>query len=396
MPILPLESAIVHYPWGSRRLLAQWQSRAVPVAQPEAELWMGAHPRAPSSSGGRLLSEIIAADPVAVLGGPVAARGDGSLPFLFKLLAVERPLSIQAHPDARQARDGYAREDAAGIPWDAPHRNYRDRNHKPEIVCALEPFWALSGFRPLAGISELLAEVDLPEIAPEVRRFTAGPGPAALKTLFVGLMDLEGDRKGRLLAQLVAAADRLGDARPEYPWLREISRLHPGDLGVLNVLLLNLVELAPGEALYCGAGRLHAYLRGFGVELMANSDNVLRGGLTSKHVDVRELTDVLTFEPGGADVLRPEGSVYRTPCRDFELSVVDLTRGGVYSAGADHGFEILVAIAGQAEIRTSAPESRCTFRRGETVAVTADTPGYEITGDLLAYKASAGAGRTAS
>ena len=390
MPILPLESAIVRYPWGSRRLLAQWQSRPLPAAEPEAELWMGVHPGAPSSSGGRLLGEIIADDPVAVLGASVAARG-GGLPFLFKILAVERPLSVQTHPDARQAAAGYEREEAAGIPLDAPQRSYRDRNHKPEIVCALDRFWALSGFRPYAEILELVSEAGLPEIAPECGRFAAGLDGAALKTFFVALMGLDGGRRDRLLSQLAAAADQRRDERPEYGWIREISQLYPGDPGVLNVLLLNLVELAPGEALYCGAGRLHCYLRGFGVELMSNSDNVLRAGLTAKHVDLRELTDVLTFAPQAAVVLRPEDSVYRTPCRDFRLSVVDLTGGGVYSAGTDHGFEILVAVTGRGTIRTSTPETMLEFGRGDAVAVTANTAGYEITGRMLAYKASVGA-----
>jgi len=392
MPVLPLEPAVVRYPWGSRRLLAQWQSRPAPVDEPEAELWMGDHPTAPASSGGRPLGEIIAEDPVAALGASAAARG-GGLPFLFKLLAVERPLSVQAHPDARQAAAGFDREQAAGIPLHAPHRSYRDRNHKPEIVCALDRFWALSGFRPGAEILDLVAEAGLPEIAPECARFAAGlDDPGALGTFFVELMGLAADRRERLLAQLAAAADRRRDERPQYAWIREISRLHPGDPGVLNVLLLNLVELAPGEALYCGAGRLHCYLRGFGVELMANSDNVLRAGLTTKRVDLPELTRILTFAPQEAVVLRPESGVYRTPCPDFELSVVDLTGGGVYSAGTRHGFEILVVISGRGTIVTATAE--LAIGRGDAVAVTADTAGYRITGSMLAYKASVGrAGR---
>ena len=231
--------------------------------------------------------------------GPPSGRAN--LPYLLKVLAADEPLSLQAHPSAAQAAEGFARENAAGIPVDAPTRNYRDASHKPELICALTEFHALVGFREIAQTLALLRALDVAELAPHVALLAAQPDAAGLRALFTTWITLPQSVLDRAVPALQTACVRLAQQGREFArearMALELSERYPGDAGVLAALLLNLVVLAPGEALYLPAGNLHAYLSGAGVELMANSDNVLRGGLTSKHVDVAELLRVLDFTP---------------------------------------------------------------------------------------------------
>ena len=277
---------------------------------------MGAHPRGPSAlEGGDTLADLIARDPAAALGPDVAARF-GELPFLFKVLAADRPLSLQAHPSEEQARAGFAAEEAAGIPRDAPNRSFRDDNHKPELIVALEPFEALCGFKPEAQAQDLLQRLGLADLAARQR----SDGTRDL------VQHLLRERDGDLAARAVERAGGFAD-EPACAWAVRLAAAYPGDPGVVVALLLNHVVLAPGEGLFLGAGNLHAYLRGVGLELMANSDNVLRGGLTPKHVDVDALLDVVDFRSRGVDPLRPAGDgperTYDTPAPEFRLSRID-------------------------------------------------------------------------
>lgn len=289
-----LTGVIRHYPWGSRTMLAQLRGAQSPTPGPEAELWYGAHPAAPASIDGQPLTEIIAADPAGALGDRVRDAFGDELPFLLKVLAAAEPLSLQAHPSLDQAREGYERENAAGLAVDAPERNYRDSNHKPEIIVALTPFRALSGFRPVDKTRELFDTLAIPELD----HYSAILDDD-LRALFTTWITIPPASRTELIDAIVAASHNhlhRGD------WISDILHVvidlnerYPGDAGVLGALLLNHVHLAPGEAVHTGAGQLHAYLEGMGVEIMANSDNVLRGGLTSKYVDVPELVRVLDF-----------------------------------------------------------------------------------------------------
>ena len=382
MAILRLENEIMNYAWGSREDIAALQGRPVPSPRPEAELWLGAHPKAPSRVGGRPLDEIIAADPVSALGAAADAC-NGRLPFLFKLLAAAEPLSLQTHPNRTQARAGYARENAAGVPLDAPDRNYRDDNHKPEIICALSEFWALNGFRPRDELLSLLKAADLVEIAPEIAEFRTGAGPDALRTFFAALMSLPQERITRLNAGLFAAADGGLADHLEGSWLRRVHDRYPHDAAVIAVLLLNLVRLDPGQAMFSSAGKLHAYLSGFCVELMANSDNVLRCGLTPKHVDLDELLATLTFDATPSTVIEPEAGVYAAPTDEFELTGIRVRPEAPWRSTADHGFEILVAVRGEGMLDGE------NLRSGEALAVTAHHGPYGLTGDLDLFKAEA-------
>jgi mannose-6-phosphate isomerase len=321
-----LANTVRPYAWGSTTAIAELLGVA-PTGEPQAEMWMGAHPGAPSrvTRGGeaeRALSDVIAAAPERELGDAAVAKFGPRLPFLLKLLAAASPLSLQVHPDLAQARDGYGAEESAGVPIDAPHRNYKDANHKPELICALTPFDGLCGFRAPAAAAELLAGLEVDSLKPYVDLLHARPEDAALREVLTAVLTADPQEMAACVAEAAAAAERLGGAYAPYA---EIARHYPGDPGVIAAMLLNHIRLQPGEALFLGAGVPHAYLDGLGVEIMANSDNVLRCGLTPKHVDVPELLRIVRFEATEPAVLRPEASpsgeeVYEAPIDEFRLS----------------------------------------------------------------------------
>lgn len=301
-----LDSPIRGYAWGSRTALAALQGRPTPSPGPEAELWIGAHPSAPSvlAGSGRRLDEAL------------AAAGAPRLPFLLKVLAAAEPLSLQAHPDSAQAAAGFAAEEAAGMPRDAPNRTYVDAHHKPELLVAVEEFDALCGFRPPLAAADVLEALGVPELAPIVAALRHPDPAVALRDAVTAILRYP-DPKA-----LVAAVA----GRPGAGLAGDLAERYPADSGVLLALLLNRVRLAPGEAVFMPAGNLHAYLRGVGVEIMAASDNVVRGGLTPKHVNVTELLRILRFEVLDDPVVRPvpvdgwPGVVtWPVPVRDFAL-----------------------------------------------------------------------------
>jgi mannose-6-phosphate isomerase len=320
--LVPLSNVPRNYDWGSRDAIARLQGREGSGA-PEAEVWFGDHPGAPALVGdgsGRTLDAWISEEG--------AARGvTTSLPYLLKLLAAKSPLSIQAHPTLEQARAGYESEEAAGVPRDAAHRNYRDANHKPEVIVAIDrDFEALAGFRPVGELAEILDALGVED--PDVRRLrdaldgTEDDARRAITT-FVGAL-LGGNVGGApALIAAIAAADASRFAE-DFAALRRIEEAYPGDPGVVVALLMNRIVLAEGQALFVPAGVPHAYLRGLGVEIMAASDNVLRGGLTPKHVDVPELLSVLDASPGRIALLTPVVEapgveVFAPPVSDFSL-----------------------------------------------------------------------------
>jgi len=359
-----------NYAWGSTHAIADLLGRA-PSGGPEAELWLGAHAGSPSTiedpalvGGFDTLAEWISAVPELALGAggsqtdivPTPPR----LPFLLKILAAGRPLSLQAHPTSEQARAGFALENEAGISVDAGNRNYRDPFHKPELIFALsDTFEALCGFRPLAEVRGIIAELRLLDLASEnpqaaVLDSLEGhlTGPEGLRNTVDWLLrDGRGDDSGEvkwLVERVVALAEHaaflaeggasIGYAR-ELATVRALSAEYPGDPGIVLALLLNRVSLQRGEAVYLPAGNIHAYLSGLGVEVMAASDNVLRGGLTPKHIDIEELLAVLDFTPAPAPYLSPATlapgvSVYRPGVRDFELVRIDADASQVPVPGA--------------------------------------------------------------
>ncbi len=394
LQIYEMSNPIQNYAWGSFTAIAELMGIDKPSEQPQAEIWMGAHPKAPSSiryrGGWHRLDQLIERHPQPFLGTAVIDRFGYGLPFLMKILAVAQPLSIQAHPNATQAKDGYAYENEQNISLSADQRNYKDDRHKPECICALTPFRGLCGFRSIAEILHL-AESVWPETHQSSLSLLKNNG---IKPFFEHLMTLPADRRADLVAR---AAKRIGSIQhesTEFAWILRLQKRYPGDIGVLSPLLLNLIELQPGQALFLDAGQLHAYLDGAGVELMANSDNVLRGGLTPKHVDAPELLNILNFSPMHLNILEPRAmdsseSCYTSPVDDFRLSVIEVRPSMPYVC--DHRFngpEILLCINSINGIQCRSNRQEMILHQGRSLFVPAGVPGYSLHGSGTAYKAS--------
>jgi mannose-6-phosphate isomerase len=396
-----LQGRIQNYAWGSRRAIAELLGNAAPTAQPEAELWLGAHPSAPSlvyrDGGWRSLIDVIADQPERELSAAVTAKFGPRLPFLLKVLAAETPLSLQAHPNMAQARAGFAAEEAANLPRDAPHRNYKDASHKPELLCALQKFEAFSGFRRATDTLRLLQAIGAQSLASHAEVVRQMPDARGLRALYACLASLTETSRHQVVKETLAACaayrDRGGAFERECAWVLRLGTLYPDDIGVVLALLLNLVELEPGQAIYLPAGNLHAYLRGVGVEIMANSDNVLRGGLTPKHVDARELLQVLTFadEPTPILLARLETTeqTYETPAAEFRLSRIEFALGASFRAERRVGPEILLCTAGRLVARTAHDEVH-ELAQGGALFVPASDRAYEVIGAGTLFRATVG------
>ncbi len=393
-----LENPIQNYAWGSHSAIAQILGRPVPSAKPEAELWMGAHPNAPSLllPSRESLAQRIERDPEALLGHDNYVRFGARLPFLLKVLAAEKPLSLQAHPTLEQARAGFDAEEAAGVALDSAQRNYKDRSHKPELLCALTPFSALCGFRPIEATLALFGELEAPNVSSLIEILRRRPTEAGLSELFSTLLSLSPERRAELARETLDRCTQRsaveGPFQHEFSWAVSIGGLYPGDIGIVSALLLNLVELAPGEAIYLPAGNLHAYLQGVGMEIMANSDNVLRGGLTPKHVDPVELLRVLKFNAAPAKVLPGEvqghSRVYRTPTSEFELQSIELSQDAAIPMADRRGPEILFCERGKARVVSGREELALT--QGKALFIPASEPSYAVSGDGILFRASVG------
>ncbi|MEY4922237.1 MAG: mannose-6-phosphate isomerase, class [Pseudomonadota bacterium] len=326
-----MRNTVQNYAWGSTRALTDLYGIPNPQGKPMAELWMGAHPKSSSQvsdANGQWhsLHDVIKQDPNTNLGNDTFQRF-GELPFLFKVLCAAQPLSIQVHPGKAAAEIGFAKENKANIPLDAAERNYKDDNHKPELVYAITPFQAMNGFRTWEDIQALLQPLSAAH--PDIAAFLCEPDTRHLATLFASLLTMQGRSKALALSTLKAA---LNDQSGE-PWdtVRRISRFYPDDSGLFSPLLLNVITLQPGEAMFLYAETPHAYLNGVALEVMANSDNVLRAGLTSKFIDIPELMANLQFIPKPAATLlttpEPRGNelVFPIPVDDFAFSLHALT-----------------------------------------------------------------------
>ncbi|WP_406286155.1 mannose-6-phosphate isomerase, class I [Embleya sp. NBC_00896] len=411
--------------WGSLTAIPELLGVA-PTGKPQAELWMGAHPGAPSQvdrgRGPRSLVELIAEDPDGELGADTAARFGPRLPFLLKVLAAEEPLSLQVHPDAAQARQGFAEEEARGVPIDAPHRNYRDSSHKPEMICAIGDFEGLVGYREIAQTLKLLDALDVPQLAPFARALRNPDQEAALRAATTHVLMLPARLRASVVDAVAAACRRLASNGSPYAEacaaVAGLAERHPGDPGVAVALLLNHIRLREGEAVFLAAGMPHSYLHGVVVEILANSDNVLRCGLTDKHIDVGELLRIMAFRAGPVEILSPEipkgpegprssegpwspGSperagpdpgeeVYATPVADFRLSRLRSTAGrGPYLLDTA-GPQILLCVRGTATA-TGADGEVLDLARGQSVYVRAGEPRVAVTvegDDGLVFRAT--------
>jgi len=335
----------LHYAWGSVDLLPALLHMR-PDGRPVAEIWMGAHAALPSSieiEGQDVgLDEFVERWPQQALGADVAQESGARLPFMMKLLAAGQPLSLQVHPTREQAEEGYRREDAAGIPLTDPTRNYRDDAHKPEMLYALTQFEMMCGFRPVTVIRELLAGLDVIELDPIVTCLEGEDPGRALRSALTELLTADSHHQQALTRAVVASARAHDNRRPEYRLLGDLAQHFPNDIGIVASLFLNYLTVQPGESVFIGAGVLHSYVRGLGVELMATSDNVLRAGLTSKHVDVPELLRLVKFTSAEPERLEPRhlgaAAVFVPPVPEFAL--------WTYTPQSPKDFGTLVTLAG--------------------------------------------------
>lgn len=388
-----LEPAVKAYDWGSRRVIADLQGRPVPSQGPEAELWMGAHPAGPSvvrnCSGARGLDEIVAADPAGVLGADVATRFEGRLPFLLKVLAADKALSIQVHPDRQTARAAFLAQQEMGLATGA----YADDWPKPEVLCAITPFEALAGLREPGEAAGLLRALDVPGLAAIIARLDRGDDEGLIDALRMMLGHADARREA-LLRDVVAAcrarAWEEGEHAEAYRVVVRIAGDHPGDLGAVASLLLNHTVLQPGEAIYLAAGGLHAYLRGVGIEILANSDNVLRAGLTSKPIDVDELCRIV--DPTvPVPVLRPRPdergvTAYEADAPEFSLHRIDSCGAAIDLPG--RGPRIVFNLDGRAQLECS--HATLELERGGSAFVSAADGPVRCSGTATLYVAAPG------
>ncbi|MFQ1945388.1 mannose-6-phosphate isomerase, class I [Aeromonas veronii] len=377
---LLMQNPIQGYDWGSHDSLTTLFGIPNPQGKPQAELWMGAHPNGCSevtlAGSVQKLSSVIDRAPAAALGEATLARF-GCLPFLFKVLCAEKALSIQVHPSKAQAEAGFAREEAAGIDIKASNRNYKDPNHKPELVFALTRYQAMNGFRAIPAILALFERVNLAAIADLTAALATSQNEAGLQHFFHQLLVLEGARKEEALEGLLTYAAAHQDEET-FALITSLAAQYPGDVGLFSPLLLNVVTLQPGQAMFLDACTPHAYVRGTGLEIMANSDNVLRAGLTPKYIDVAELLDCTRCLPKPDDQIllspRCDGAVkhFDVPVPDFTFSVYPAGEHQLTTASA----EILFAIDDTVTLKQG--EQSLRLEKGQSAFIPAATGSYQL------------------
>jgi len=393
--IFKLKGKVQHYAWGGFEFIPLWLGIPNTEHKPFAEYWMGAHPSASSDivtpNGSLSLNELIKGFPEITIGNNVQQKF-GELPYLFKILDVHEMLSIQVHPTKEEAIKGFEEEEAKGIPVGAATRNYKDKNHKPEVMVALSEFWLLHGFLQQESLKKVLQSV------PEFEKFVSLFKNDDYKKLYQHVMEMSQNEVNALLTPLVHRElqrkkdNELTKDQPGW-WVTKLfehqTSVENIDRGIFSVYFFNIVKANPGEAIFQGAGIPHAYLEGQNVELMANSDNVLRGGLTPKHIDVPELLKHTTFKGVAPNIMMGEQMKtgeknYSCPVDDFGISKIELKQSQTYS-GTASSLEIIVAIDGEMQISGT---NNLSIKRGETAAILCgETYNISTPSSVMAYKA---------
>ena len=393
--IFKLKGKVQHYAWGGYEFIPHWLGIPNTEHKPFAEYWMGAHPSASSDivtpNGSLSLNELIKGFPEITIGNNVQQKF-GELPYLFKILDVHEMLSIQVHPTKEEAIKGFEEEEAKGIPVGAATRNYKDKNHKPEVMVALSEFWLLHGFLQQESLKKVLQSV------PEFEKFVSLFKNDDYKKLYQHVMEMSQNEVNALLTPLVHRElqrkkdNELTKDQPGW-WVTKLfehqTSVENIDRGIFSVYFFNIVKANPGEAIFQGAGIPHAYLEGQNVELMANSDNVLRGGLTPKHIDVPELLKHTTFKGVAPNIMMGEQMKtgeknYSCPVDDFGISKIELKQSQTYS-GTASSLEIIVAIDGEMQISGT---NNLSIKRGETAAILCgETYNISTPSSVMAYKA---------
>lgn len=356
--ICKLENKVMNYDWGTFDYIPNLLSVEAD-GLPQAELWMGAHLKAPSIADGQSLGELI------------SKMRTPELSFLMKVLSAKEALSIQAHPKKKDAVLGFERESKLGLDIDHDKRSYKDSNEKPELAIALTEFWGLVGFRMVNEIVKMFRMMCLNSFSREIDDLEKS---GDLRVFFEALLNHE--NKGLLIRESVECSLRYSE--PEFSWIVGLANKYPGDIGVFAPAYLNLIRLKPSEGIFLGPGVLHAYLKGTIIEIMGNSDNVLRGGLSSKYVDKEGLVGILEFEEFVPEIIVPKDGVYHTPAKEFELSVV----GDGFHAESE-GSEILFCLEGLGFIDSA---ETIKISRGDSFYVSPGTR-YRISDNVIVYRA---------
>ncbi len=394
--IYRLHNPIKTYAWGSETAIPELIGIPTVPGRPVAEWWIGAHPLGPSEieqDGGRIpLDRWIADHPEKKLGTRVLSRCSGTFPFLLKVLAAAHPLSIQVHPDREEAAAGFLRETEAGIPLDDPRRTFKDSHPKPECVCALTPFWVMCGFQPIEAIQSQFEpfEALLPT---DVLRNRSEPVSDRLRSFLRSLLEMPSHRKKQLLQALREWLEHQPTSEITTEWVLKLMGAYPEDIGSLAPLFMNVRCLKPGEALYLPPKTLHAYLEGMAIEIMVNSDNVVRGGLTPKHIDIPTLLDIVRFAPQSLDVLQgtPSGSferVYETPEESFRLSRIELSSDASWAIPSTQGVEIFLCTEGRFDVSEwRSEDGKTTIQKGASFLIPGDCPGIQIKGSGTLFRA---------
>lgn len=393
MSLFKLDNVIQHYSWGSKQSISELFGIQNPNAQPQAEIWMGVHPRGCSrvANTGQLLSDILSQNSKGMLGEYTQAKF-GELPYLFKVLAAENPLSIQVHPSKKKAQLGFDRENKLGIPLDASNRNYKDSNHKPELVYAITPFKAMNGFRPVNQIAALFNEAGISSLNNTITEMGLQSEPDALRSIFQLILQLAGAQKDVALRELKTAYSKTNTSEILAEAIdnsRYFSQHYPDDIGLFSPFILNTIKLSPGEAMYLDTETPHAYVNGTALEIMANSDNVLRAGLTPKYIDVPELISNTQFKVKERSNLLVTPLVHHNtakfpvPVEDFGFEVIESSP----SQQCHHlrSAEILFCIDGSVTITSD--EEKITITKGESAFISYSTKHYQYEGKALFARA---------
>ncbi|OED50779.1 mannose-6-phosphate isomerase, class I [Endozoicomonas sp. (ex Bugula neritina AB1)] len=385
-----LTNPIQNYAWGSTTSMNKLFGIANDEGKPQAEMWMGAHPNGCSTveKDGKttLLSDLIAANPIQVLGNKVYQQFGADLPYLLKILAADKPLSIQVHPEKSKAASGFARENKMGLAPNAANRNYKDGNHKPELVYALTPYKAMNGFRVIKETVALFEQAGVDILNDQVAKLKANPDAEHLETFFKSLLSMEGELKDMALDQLMTGIDSKGSdeaAKFAFATIKDFAEEYPDDVGLFSPLMLNLIVLQPGEAMFLHAETPHAYLKGTGVEIMANSDNVLRAGLTPKYMDIPELIANTQFTPiqnkdlHTAPVVEGGTNKFPVPVDDFAIEVTNID-GQTVENKADSA-EIILCLKGEVSITNNGQS--LTLKPSESAFIEAQAGAYQCEGN---------------
>lgn len=368
-----LHNVIKNYDWGSKTALTQLFNIDNPNHLPQAEIWMGAHPTGTSiavtQDGQSIkLNELIAHNPHLILGENTAKTYHG-LPYLFKILAADSALSIQVHPELSKAKKGFAQENELGIAFDSPMRNYKDPNHKPELIYALTSFWAMNGFRPVQQIVELFEQLNIDSLQNGLTKLTNAPTESGLKSFFYFLLTLNDDIKQQAISGLKNRLTVLKGT--PFNIIKHLIKHYPNDSGLFSPLILNVIELKPGQAMFLKAQTPHAYLKGTGLEIMANSDNVLRAGLTHKHININELIENTEFKSISPNSLLTQ-PIYHKNKIDFPVPIKDFAFEILHSNELPtiqmiQCAEIILCIEGEVSISTKTDHFK--IKTGESVFI---------------------------